>query len=515
MKTKKLAFTISLLLSITCSVLPQSVKEYTMPDVARTEVLRLKEAYHILDQFAETIWPEWRDYQSFPFMFNFQNNLRILINYPDPSEEFERYTDPSFGSMKVYVDHSKQNELELALPLQLGGGLAYVGRINNKAIWQMNMELTKKEIAEEGDEVLLCAESHILVFLHELMHCYQQDHFKINYGNLSINPDENFASYSTLEGLALNKALEAKDDQETRRCLIDFCMARQFKNMDLTERERHEAAADESREGQAVFVELMTIQTLSKGYQSTPEISSDPDFNHFKKTGALLNRYQKRLKTYTGKMLEIYEKNYQYGSYQALFLNRLFTDWQKEIESGTPFNTVLQNRLNISSADSLLALSRFQDIYNFSEVCLKAKEIIESRNMTYTQFTKIKGQAYVINFRPIKQWLDRIPDDSIERYKLGLLTMYPTGMGDFKVDGIKLEMKKNIPVQVDQLFHMKMIDENPNKREQGYSVSSAYQDEEGIYHDAIIQTPLFELQVPQVSIVESEGRIKFIVHSRI
>jgi len=417
--------------------------------------------------------------------------------------------------MKVFIDNTEQNDLKLELPLQLGGGLLYEGKVNNKAVWLMNMKLTKKERAEEGDEILMSAESHIVVFLHELMHGYQQDHFNINYGNLRINPDENFAIYSTLEGMALNQALEAKDEEEERKCLIDFCIARQYKNEGLTEREKKESAADESREGQAVFVELMCIKALGNGFNSIPEIKSDPDYHYFQQTEELLKRYQDRLKTYTGKILEIYEKNYQYGSYQGLFLYRNFSNWHKEIEAGTSFAEVLQSRLNISNIDSLLALSRFQDLYNFDEVSDNARKIISTRNNTYRLFSEMKGVSYIINFRRIEQWVDRLANDSINRYELGLLTMYPKGLGDFEFDNISLKMNKGVPVAVEQLFHIKMVDEKPRKLKPSYTLSSDYLDDDGIHHNAIIHTPLFDLKVPKVSIAESKKRIKFIVHSRI
>ncbi len=76
-------------------------------------------------------------------------------------------------------------------------------------------------------------------------------------------------------------------------------------------------------------------------------------------------------------------------------------------------------------------------------------------------------------------------------------------------------MNQEIPVAVEQLFHIKMVDENPKKRKTAYTISSEYQDDDGIHHNAVIHTPLFDLKVPQVSIVESKERIKFIVHSRI
>ncbi|MDD4644742.1 MAG: hypothetical protein PHY99_01990 [Bacteroidales bacterium] len=64
-------------------------------------------------------------------------------------------------------------------------------------------------ITNAGDTLIPgSTENHILIFIHELMHCYQEKIMPESYGNLDLNPGLNFALYSEIEGLSLAKAYQ-------------------------------------------------------------------------------------------------------------------------------------------------------------------------------------------------------------------------------------------------------------------------------------------------------------------
>jgi hypothetical protein len=92
--------------------------------------------------------------------------------------------------------------------------------------------------------------------------------------------------------------------------------------------------------------------------------------------------------------------------------------------------------------------------------------------------------------------------------------MYPDGIGDLNFDGISISLK-SIPIEVYKVYYIRVIDTNPKKEGEPYSIKYQSKDSTGFYYNAIIETPLFTLKTPKVSIIESEERVIFMIQSRI
>lgn len=252
---------------------------------------------------------------------------------------------------------------------------------------------------------------------------------------------------------------------------------------------------------------------LSTGFKSNLTPEQDPEYTQFKNTGPLLDKYFRRLVGNTPKTLEIYEKNYDYGCFEALLLQQYFEGWQKEIESGSWLDLVLRKNINLNESDSLQSIRRFDDIYQIGSLREKHSKIINRRDDTYRMFQAREGQTYVISFKPISHYVAGNVDKTKTNYKLGLIEMYPDGIGAISFDGVSLDLKP-VPVEINQLYYIKVIDTDPKKSNKPYSIDFQSKDKNKIYHNVTITTPVFTLKAPKVMVRERAGSVKFIVMSR-
>jgi len=513
MHTSKIIAGLLFTLIIPRQVISQSKTEYILPLPVQTELTRLDEAYTILDQFSEKVWTGWNDYLNFPFLMTFQNGLRVLIGHPAPPEGFVLYPQCKVHGSQVYIDTAKLNDYPVQLPLRCGGGVyGGYGTFNNKPVTIVDLRLTNVPKGEKGNYD--SAENHILVFIHELMHCYQPRIMKNEYGNLDLNPDLNYSLYSEIEGMALAQAFEQGSVEGSLPFLRDFCIARSYKYQGMNEDELLSSRCDEFREGEAQYSEVTILQCLKNGFKSCPSVSQDPEYTRYENIGKYLDKYLKRLHDNSGKTLELYEKNYDFGCFEALLLQQNFPGWQKDIESGAWLDPVMRSRLAITASDSLRSLKRFIDIYHIEDLRNKHGKIIDQRNESYRKFTALKGQTYVISFKPIKQYLTETVDKAKTGFKLGLMEMYPKGIGTISFDGISVNMSE-VPVEINQLYFVKVVDPKPKKSGKSYSIEYQSKDEKGVYINVTVTTPMFTLKAPKVEIRESGNRVKFIVLSRI
>lgn len=511
---KPILILLLILLIISNKIYSQSAVKYVLPDPVITELNRLEEAYKILDQFANKVWEGWNDYLNFPFLMTFQNGLRVLVGHPAPTSEFILYPDRKVHDLAVCIDTTKLNKFQIQLPLRCGGGVIPFGSFNNKRVIIVNLDFKAADTEKMIESDALTGENHILVFIHELMHCYQDKILKMRYGNLDMNPYFDYALYSDIEGQALALAYKQNSLEESLPYLKDFCIARGLKIRDISEQEKNQASSDEFREGEAVYSEISILQNLKEGFESSSAINKDPEYHRFENPDIYMEQYLKRLETKSGKTLELYEKNYEYGCFEALLLQRYFPGWQKEIESGKWLDQILRKRIDITSEDSLSVLKRFKTIYDVDHLKEKHEKVITERNNTYNLMTSRKGKTYIISMKPISQPLSREVSKSLKTFKLGLIDMYPEGIGDMNFDAISLSVKP-VPAEINELFYIKIVDTDKGRSGKAFTITCKSKDENGYYYDATVTTPLFTLKAPKVSIRESKERVKIIVHSRI
>jgi hypothetical protein len=416
--------------------------------------------------------------------------------------------------MSIHVDTSKLNHIVLKQPLQCGGGILTLGSHNGKSVSIVDLHYSAPLAKSQSALDSINSEGNILINIHELMHCYQPKILKEQYGNLRINPDLNYALYGEIEGKALLMAYEQKTFEEALPYMKDFCVARSIKIKDLTAQEKNMAASDEFREGEAVYAEFTILRNIRNGYKNVLTASVDPYYKMFQHADDMLGFYKRRLNQVSARTFDIYSKNYAYGCFQALLLQKYFPGWQKEIQNGSWLDEILFRNVNIEANDSLISIKRFKEIYHSDSLREVHYKLISGRDNAYKQFKELKGRTYVISVKPVKQYLTGLINKEARHYDLGLIYMYPEGLGDIRFDSVSISFKP-IPAEINQLYFIKVIDRDWQQHKKPYEIIYKTKDKEGFYYGASISTPLFTMKVPKLEIRESSNRVKFIIHSRI
>jgi len=492
----------------------QAQPSFAMPPAARAELNRLGEAYAILDQYSREVWPGWDNYLNFPFMMRWQNGLRVMVGYPEPPPGFFCCRDLKVHGLEVWADTSSVNNFEVRLPQKAGGGVIPYGNVKDKPVTIVSMMFRNVSPADSADSPSVTPGDHILVFIHELMHCYQETILKQTFGNLQMNPDLNFALYSEMEGLALQKAYKAASAEESKQYLKDFVTARSHKYSGLNDAELNQARCDEFREGEAVYSEMVILDCLKKGFHARLDPGNDPSYTGFSDPGKIQEKYWKRLVKNTGETLELYEKNYEYGCFQALLLQKYFPGWQMEIGTGSWLDRVLRKELGFTVLDSLQSMKRFVELYAMNEAEKRNREGIEGRNNCYLMFTGLKGRTYIIDCKPLEESPGSHFLKGKPNYKLGLIEMYPAGCGVIRFDSVEFLPSEGLPVEFNELYYIKLVDTWNQAKGKGYRIEYKSREDGDIYTGARVVTPLFTLKAPKIQVRESKGRVRFRILSR-
>ncbi len=489
--------------------------DFKLPSAVAIELKRLEETYHVLDLVADEVWPGWNNYKDFPFLLKFENGLRILVGHPSPPSDFELYPDLKVADKTVYIDRKNMTSLELIEPLSGGGGILPYGQFEGKTVYIVDLDFRRMDLLNEEPREEFQTEKRILMNIHELFHCFQRDNVKMIYPNLSYNPDANCSIYSEIEGLALEKAYRSADDDEAKEYLKDFVVAREYKRRSMSEAYRQAESSDDVREGTAVYSEVRTLEGLKQGFN--PELSPEKDlyYSGFKNINSLLESYLERLRESQKESYDIKMKCYTYGCFQALLLQRFFLGWQEPFSQDAHFlDEEIKSRITISEEEYEKRQKKFEKKYGLKEIRKRQEEAIGSRDKAYQLISSLKGRTYVISFKAIRQYLGSLVGKKRESYPVGLIRLFPHGIGTITLDDIKIESKE-APAEINQLFYLKFIDTDWEKREKPYSLRYERKEQGNIYVNAILTTPHFTLQAPELIIKERGNRIKITILSRL
>jgi hypothetical protein len=83
------ALIVLVLIQFAAGVTPTAGASAGLPTAATLKLRHLEETYRLLDVAAARIWPGCADYRKVPFMFGFENSLRVPVGHPNPPAGFE------------------------------------------------------------------------------------------------------------------------------------------------------------------------------------------------------------------------------------------------------------------------------------------------------------------------------------------------------------------------------------------------------------------------------------------
>jgi len=509
---------------------PGPQAQAALPDYLRIELKRLEETWNVLDQFAGRVWPGWKGYRDVPFLFEYPNGVRMLVGHPSPTDEFVLVSGVEVQGKKIHLD--RKNEIPLALkpPITGGGGPLNIGKDKPvQTVWLRLAPMAEEPEAKEkpghaeqkdketGPKIPPGAsETQILINIHELFHVFQRSVYQYRFGNLQYNTDANYALYSEVEGLALERAYLSKDESAAREALMDFLDARKSKRASMTELEQNQESEEDLMEGTAVYSTTMTLELMKSGYKPAIGKTDDPFFFGFSDAAALIEKELETLRTARADSMDARMKCYPYGCFQALLLTRLFPGWQEGFfQAKTLLDLKLQEKLGLSDKDLAAAPERLKERYPLTELKAKHDEVIRRRDDALKMILDRQGRVYVVSFKPTGEYL--APKAKDKPYKVGLINIFPGGIENIDLRDVHFTGSRT-PMIEDQLYYVKWIDTEDRPKGpgvKGYTLVFAAKEGEDVYRDAEFKTAGFTLKAPKIRVQDSKARVKVTVLSKL
>lgn len=488
-----------------------------LPPAVVSELKVLEETYVLLDQVADKVWPGWTGYREWPFKFEFEDGLRILVGHPNPPKEFEPVEGLRIGNSTVAVDRTRVTALPLNGPFSGGGGLGSFG-MNAAgapvAVINISLRMVKPaDAAKAAEDGSLTTENKVLIYLHELFHEFQKKFNRTMYGNLMYNPDTEYATWSNIEGIALERAYAETDAAAARERVKDFLVARALKRRSMTDQQRNQESSDDFMEGTANYVMVRALEVIKAGgFRPKLTAAEDLGYHGFAEADRMLAQYRDRLKKAASRHEDPKQKCYDYGCFQGLLCERLIPGWQARVEKDQFIDAIMSDSVPIADSERAAIEQHLKKDYPYEAVLADAAKFIDARDAAWNDLKSRKGRTYILDFKAITQYVAGLADTK-EGYRLGLITMYRSSYPGFKLDDIELS-RTTVPAVADQLYYLKVVDTAPATHKQPYTVVGTKL-ADGTWANATITTPLFTIKAPKVRIRETATRVKIQVLARV
>jgi hypothetical protein len=498
-------------------------KPADLPEYLRVELTRILLTWDILDKCAAGVWPGWTTYREVPFLINYPNGVKLLVGHPDPMDGFTPVPGLLLRGKAVLLDRRHEIALPIAPPVTGGGGVLALGK--TKPVQTVDLNLAPVDpkapsTAGEGadsplpPELKVSSDSQILINIHELFHCFQREVYRYRFGNLQMNPVADYAVYSELEGIALEKAYKAEDPKAAREFLFDFLAARDLKRKTMTGMEANQESEEELLEGTAFFSEARVLEQLRSGYSDAiPEASTDPYFHGFARADLFLEEKLDSLRKARRNSLEARNRSYSYGCFQALLLTRLYPAWRDGFfQSGKMMDQAIREHLAPSEADMAAAGQRLEGRYPIAEIRARNGNEIRKRDEALAMIQARRGRTYIVNFKPTQEYL--AVKSRGGSYAVGLINIHPEGIERIQIRDVVFEGAAS-PIVQDQLYYVKWIDTEAKPGERSYTLTFGKKEGEDIYIDAVFTTGGFTLRAPKIQIRETPERVKVTILAKL
>lgn len=487
---------------------------FALPPAVLVELKRLDETYRVLDAVADKVWTGWANYRQHPFLFDFENGLKVLVGHPRPPQGFERLAGVSAGGRDVYIDRSRMSGLEVRQPLSCGGGIGALGDVGGRPVRIVDMKFRKIADDPSAGKEPFRSERTVIILVHELFHLFQDDAVQFAYGNLLYNADAHYALYSAVEGLALDAAFHETDPDRARRAIKDFLLARDLKRQSMTAQQALEESSDDVREGTAVYSEIKTLEALREGFRPGLTTAEDPHYGGFKDIDGLLKSYSDRVKASAADFFDAKGKCYTYGSFQALLLQRLFPGWQAPFaKEARRLDDELARRIPLTQDDRAGAARRFQDVYGLKALKAKADQAMAERTAAFKAASGGQGTTFAISLKEVGQFAESLIAGK-KSFRLGLTTVCPDGAGTLAFDDVSLEIRSP-SFRVEKLYHLILKDPEAARRATPYEIAFERQEGPDVFINAVVTAPSFTLKAPKLKLAASAGRVKIWILARV
>lgn len=504
-----------------CPSLHSSAQEKQLPKALKIDLLRLKEAYNILDLYAADIWPGWNDYDKYPVLFVYPNGLKMLIGHPNPPAGFDSVNGLSLRGKKIYIDRRIQNSDSLDYPLLIQENIDELENSyydENKAI-TITLEKDKADQSAYDKYAKLYGrknmplgsqgEEQVLNIIHKLFHQFQRPSFKTQFSIPAFNCDLNYALYSEIEGNKLEKILNSTDHETAKQYLKDFLVSRNLKNKSIRAKDRKAISAIELYEGTASYVELKALQLLNNRFTADSSLLNDDKYYAgFKAREQLINNRMEWLGQISKNTFLSNLKAYPYGCAQALILDKLFPKWKELIAAdGSSLDQILSRLVKIRKPERLDIAGRLSSEPEYASALERHSKPVSARDSLCREIMSPKGRVFIIDLKNFHNFI--YPENVSELFQVGSMIIYPNGIGKYSVNNFEL-MCGSLPVIFPFKNFIKIISRHSINNDNEYKLTYSGKDGADTFYNAALSTAAFELKAAKLKIIKNKDRIKLV-----
>ena len=512
----------------------------------RAEVDTLGKALALLDDHAKAIWPEWTEYRGLEFSVTFPNRTVLVATtkermpalykkaplampggktlYLDRSREMKGRIDPVM-TFQGHGDFSGVNVMLIGMLIpETGegkdgalkpGSTVVVSTPKGEAPPKIDSRadsLDPKARKSAADELRF---SRMMMYVHEAFHVLQQRRLvEADQKGLRKHPGAwdrdfvptlNFALNSELEGEALQKAFEEKNDIKALEYFQDFFVARQLKLKEMSQgsvtvdsnRTLHEGTATYSDVKMAMLIREADIDRKAAG-KNDPVSAALVTAGKFvaKETAEAMNMLK-------GETLDVTQKYYIYGAYWCLLLDRFYPGWKQGLfENDRSLDEVTADFLKLTEADISRIAERLKTDFEYDKIRDRHAKVIKERDDAVAEVMNRKGKIYQIDVKQAQGGFDIFPRDVVF-YKREQI--YPKGLTHIYFGSLKLTSKET-PMRFSKSI-IEWIDTEAKPGEKGYEIK--FDSHEGdLYKGVTLTTRGFSMTAKAIKIEDDSDKVK-------
>lgn len=495
-----------------------------MDPAIEMELKILAEAHHLLDMFADKIWPGWEGYKALDFTLRFPNLDYVVVTRNERlPRRFKILPGRVMEGKEVYIDRTKEMPGRIDPGMSIGGHGDITGvtaSLSSRLTMAPSPGGESKPISDGSSENLdvKMRLTRMLIYVHEAFHSLQANLLLIAQKGGFVKPmgkmtdydaQLDFSVYADIEGTALLRAYREKDPAKALEYFKDAFTARKLKQGVLPEG----AAAMEVRrtasEGTSTYSELkMAALMIESGYPGE-SAERDPDVMAALRTADtfLESNGTSRLEQMASQTLDVDQRFYLYGAFQCLLLDRFLPEWKKEFfENNRTLDEVIDGFLKLSAEDQSRISQRWESSYDLKGIREKHGRVIKDRDETVRLVTDRKGKKYLIDLKRAQRGVEINPRnlDHVILYKGD--QYFPHGLTKFVYGGLTL-VSQDTPMKLSYASRaLEWVDIEAKSGEKGYELKYGGKDVD-IYKDVILTTKGFTLTAKAMKIAEDADTI--------
>lgn len=502
------------------------------------ELQRLEETYAVLDRFASDVWPGWTNYLDPEFQVQFPN-LVFLIVGPRTAvpEGYQLVEGQTVRGKPVYINRRDELPIPLQPPLGGGGGGGLTIRIRLQQFPRRPDVTPAEKAPAQGDRPSEpqydVSEGQILLYVHEFFHGFQAvarpgrapkperaltpavekpvspPPAPLRSGprapDIVVTPD--YATYSTVEALALKAAYAAADAREARDRLGDYLVARHLKQKTMTPREIAFEHETQLSEGTALYADTrMASLILAARYGGNGKHEGDPTFSSWRGMGWYLDeKLSRQIEREASSTLDTLTKYYVFGAHQCFILDRISPNWKTTFfQSRESLDTVVEEALRLTGAEERRIADGLGARYRVADVRARHKKVLDDRDAAVALVKGRQGTRYIVDFERTKEFFEARPRGKSVR--VGVEQIFVNGIDRLTLGDVALT-SIDTPMHRPWLWTVEWVDTGAADGVKGYDLTCVER-HGGVCRGAQFRTAGFTLTAPEVEIADTGNEVR-------